>query len=88
MPPPNASGSTARSHSVAAQVAMVCPKRLRRAGTTGGEYRVQGDALIGISDAKVRRRAVKCAAEAALAAIATKNAVDVVRECQDRRPTA
>ncbi len=48
---------------------------------------MQGDALIGISDAKVRRRAVKCAAEAALAAIATKNAVDVVRECQDRRPT-
>jgi DNA-binding response OmpR family regulator len=42
--------------------------------------------LIGISDSKVRRRALKCVGEAALEAVMAKSAVDVVRECQDRRP--
>lgn len=48
---------------------------------------MQGEALIGIADARLRRRVVQAAQEAELAAIATRGAVEVVQECAQRRPT-
>ncbi len=60
---------------------------MRALGTSGGDGNVQGDALIGIADAKVRNRAVKAAEQAKLTVIAAGSAEDIVRECEEMRPT-
>ena len=48
---------------------------------------MHGDALIGIADARLRRRVTRAAQDAKLTPISAKGALDVVRECQERRPT-
>ncbi|MGD8240190.1 MAG: response regulator transcription factor [Armatimonadota bacterium] len=47
----------------------------------------QGDALIGIADARLRRRITRAAQQAQLSAVTASSAMDTVRECGDMRPT-